>query len=58
MLCGLVESESPLLKAWLSDDPQAPRSPRRPSMIRRSFDEATERIVAEMNLGDDEPHAA
>jgi hypothetical protein len=74
VLCGLVESGSPLpdlltrktsanyryldLKAWLADDPQAPRLRRRTSIIEKAFSETTLRIVDGMEFAKTEPRAA
>lgn len=74
VLCGLVECGHPLpdllaqktteayryldLKAWLADDPQAPRLKRRASKIERSFAEATQRIADGMNFSKPEREAA
>lgn len=74
LLCGLVEGGNPLpdllarktsevyryldLKAWLADDPQAPRLKRRASRIERAFSEATQRIADGMNFATPEREAA
>jgi hypothetical protein len=74
LLCGLVESGVPLpdllarktqapyrfldLKAWLHDDPQAPRARRRPKMIREAFERSTEQITQAMNFAEIDRNAA
>lgn len=66
ILCALVEAGSPLpellarktapsyrdldLRAWLVDDPKAPRLRRRASMMESAFEDAAKRMVGEMNL--------
>lgn len=65
-LCGLVEGGVPLpdllamktapsyrfldLRAWLNDDPRAPRLASRPAMIEEAFERSTRRVVAAMNF--------
>jgi len=74
LLCGLVEGGTPLpdllarktaepyrhldLKAWLADDPQAPRYKARASKIERAFEAATRRIADGMTFADPEQRAA
>ncbi len=74
VLCGLVDCGHPLpnilahktsesyryldLKAWLADDPQAPRLKRRASKIERAFSEATQRIADGMNFSKPEEREA
>jgi hypothetical protein len=74
VLCGLVECGNPLpdllarktsdpyrhldLKAWLADDPQAPRLKRRASMIERAFSATTKRIADGMSFAEPERDAA
>jgi hypothetical protein len=74
ILCGLVEGGTPLpdllarktaepyrhldLKAWLADDPQAPRYRARASKIERAFDETTRRIADGMAFTEPEDRAA
>jgi hypothetical protein len=66
LLCGLVEGGTLLpdllarktseayryldLKAWLADDPQAPRLKRRASRIETAFSAATQRVADGMNF--------
>jgi hypothetical protein len=74
LLCGLVEGGNPLpsllarktsedyryldLKAWLADDPQAPRGKKRASMIEQAFSKETHRIADGMNFAKPERDAA
>jgi hypothetical protein len=74
VLCGLVEGGTPLpvllarktaeayrhldLKAWLADDPEAPRYRARASMIERAFEASTRRIADGMTFAGPQEQAA